>query len=154
MHELGGHGCRSDDVPQASPSVYPSIVSHANPQSPDPIPYLPTQAKLLLDRISDSKTFRQNLQEQLMDEAGGQGGDSTSDPAPFSSPRASFMYLEDSQRRQLEAVALVYDLLKERNLLRAFASLQDTRAYAGSYVSCPVTLARQAVVISMRRRRL
>lgn len=52
----------------------------------------------------------------------------------MNTPARAFMALEEWQKRQLEAVVLCYDVLKEQGLLRGFACIGDTRAYTDSFV--------------------
>ena len=89
--------------------------------------------------MSDSKTFKKNVIDRQIARGGG-----TSDPsgmrmedymASGGGAGRNFMYLEDFQKEQLEAVVVVYGLLKERRLLRGFSCIQDTRAYSEEFVS-------------------
>lgn len=88
--------------------------------------------------MSDSKTFKRNLIDRQIARGGGGASDLNNlrmEDYGGGMRQTAFMDLEDYQREQLEAVVLVYGLLKERRLLQGFSCIQDTRAYAEDYVS-------------------
>lgn len=52
-------------------------------------------------------------------------------------PNNPLLAFQRYQKEQLEATSLVYEVLKEKKLLRGFSCLQDVKAYNDAYVSRP-----------------
>lgn len=50
-------------------------------------------------------------------------------------PNNPLLAFQRYQKEQLEATSLVYEVLKEKKLLRGFSCLQDVKAYNDAYVS-------------------
>lgn len=53
----------------------------------------------------------------------------------LSNPKNPVMAFEQYQKEQLEATSLVYEVLKEKKLLRAFSCVADVKAYSEAFVS-------------------
>jgi len=103
-----------------------------------------TQLTSLLDVLSNTQTFRDNLLDRRArgllppNERGSlflpNNNNKNNNNGFMANPGRAFMYLEEYQKAQLESITYVYSVLKERGLLKAFACIQEVRGYQENYL--------------------
>jgi hypothetical protein len=98
-----------------------------------------TQLPSLLDALSKTQTFRDNLIDRqarglLPPTERGSLYLQTNKDEFMQNPGRAFMSLEEFQKAQLEGITYIYSILKKQNVLKAFACIQDARGYQDNYL--------------------